>query len=473
MQFHPDRNPEQPRGRRDSSRPAARPTSVLSDPDKRAAYDRYGHAGVSGGPASGGGSPFQRQGDLGDIFGDLFGEMFNMGGGSRRASRVQRGRDLQFDMHLEFEEAVFGNEHEITIRRAEACDDCKGTGAATGKQPETCQQCGGRGQIRFQQGFFSVARTCPVCSGTGTRHPHDPAPPASGDARITREHKILVKVPAGVEHDTRIRYSGEGEAGRFGGPAGDLYVVLDVKPHKFFERDGDDLHCVIPISFPQAALGAEISIETLEGIETIKVPEGTQSGKEFALRSKGVPHLNSHGKGDLIVEVRVQTPAKLTKAAARTDEAARRDHLRREHPRLARPLQQGQGHLQLDRACDPRLLSSATFAPFLCVLCVKLLPLPLLLSIGLRELAPHTASAAIAAVSARRILGPSVTGFHPFASNSCHLLRSPSTLRPNRQRHTGQLVNWHTGQLFHNEFSCSVSASSNFVPAVTIASAVP
>ncbi len=312
MQFHPDRNPNNPEAE-EKFKACSEAYSVLSDPDKRAAYDRYGHAGVNGGSGfPGGGSPFQ-QGDLGDIFGDIFGEMFNMGGGGqRRPSRQQRGRDLQFSMSLAFEEAVFGVEREITIRRAEPCEDCRGTGSASGKQPETCQQCGGRGQIRTQQGFFSVARTCPVCSGTGSVI-RTPCTTCRGDSRITREHKILVKVPAGVEQDTRIRYSGEGDAGRFGGPSGDFYVVLEVKPHKFFERDGDDLHCVIPISFPQAALGTELELETLDGTETIKVPEGTQSGREFKLRGKGVPHLNSHGKGDLIVEVRVQTPAKLSK----------------------------------------------------------------------------------------------------------------------------------------------------------------
>ena len=264
MQFHPDRNPNNPEAE-ERFKQCSEAYQVLSDPDKRAAYDRYGHAGVSGAGPSGfnGGNPFQGQGDLGDIFGDLFGEMFNMGG-NRRASRAQRGRDLKFDMRLEFEEAVFGVEREISIRRAEVCEDCSGTGSEGSKQPETCQQCGGRGQVRSQQGFFSVARTCPVCSGTGSVV-RNPCKLCRGDARIQREHKILVKVPAGVEQDTRIRYSGEGDAGRFGGPGGDLYVVLEVKAHKFFERDGDDLHCVIPVSFPQASLGTELEIATLEG----------------------------------------------------------------------------------------------------------------------------------------------------------------------------------------------------------------
>ena len=194
----------------------------------------------------------------------------------------------------------------------EPCETCAGAGTKSNKGPAVCAQCGGRGQVRFQQGFFSVARTCTNCGGTG-QVITDPCSTCHGDGRVEKPHSVRVSVPAGVEEGTRIRYNGGGDAGRFGGPAGDLYIVLTVKPHPFFERDGNDLHCIVPVSFTQAALGDEISIPTLEGDTRLKVPEGTQSGKEFRLRAKGVPYLNEHGRGDLIVQVQVQTPKKLTR----------------------------------------------------------------------------------------------------------------------------------------------------------------
>lgn len=314
LQYHPDRNPDNPDAE-ERFKVCSEAYQVLSDPQKRAAYDRYGHAGVSGagqGASGFGGSPFSGGfEDLGDIFGDLFG--FNMGGrGGRGSSPRQKGSDVHFELTLEFEEAVFGKETEVNVHRREACTDCSGSGAAFGHGPTTCPQCKGHGQVRYQQGFFSVARTCNACGGSG-RVISDPCPTCKGDGRIDRQRNIAVNVPAGVEDGTRIRYQGEGDAGRFGGPSGDLYVVLSVKAHKVFERDGNNLHCALPVSFPQAALGTEIELETLDGTVRLKIPEGTQSGKEFRLRSQGVPHLNAHGRGDLIVQIIVQTPAKLSK----------------------------------------------------------------------------------------------------------------------------------------------------------------
>src|SRR5487761_1796161 len=308
MQHHPDRNPDDPAAE-ERFKLASEAYQILSDPDKRAAYDRFGHAGVSNG--AGDASGFAGMPDLGDIFGDLFGEMFNMGGG-RRSSRAQRGRDLQYELTLTFEEAVFGKQSEIQIRRMENCSACEGSGAEPGHGPSVCQQCAGRGQVRYQQGFFSIARTCSACGGTGSVIT-EPCKECRGDGRQPKEHTINVTVPAGIEDGMRIRYQGEGDTGRFGGPSGDLYVVLSVQAHPFFEREGNDLHYVLPISFPQATLGTEITIPTLEGETKLKIPEGTQSGKEFRLRNKGVPVLNDHGRGDLIVQVVVQVPRKLTK----------------------------------------------------------------------------------------------------------------------------------------------------------------
>src|SRR5487761_1373008 len=308
MQHHPDRNPDDPAAE-EKFKQASEAYQILSDPDKRAAYDRFGHAGVSNG--AGDASGFAGMPDLGDIFGDLFGEMFNMGG-TRRSSRALRGRDLQYELTLTFEEAVFGKQSEIQIRRMENCAACQGSGAEPGHGPSVCQQCAGRGQVRYQQGFFSIARTCSACGGTGSVIT-EPCKECRGDGRQAKEHTISVTVPAGIEDGMRIRYQGEGDAGRFGGPSGDLYIVLSVEEHPFFEREGNDLHYVLPISFPQATLGTELMIPTLEGETKLRVPEGTQSGTEFRLRGKGVPHLNDHGRGDLVVQVVAQVPRKLTK----------------------------------------------------------------------------------------------------------------------------------------------------------------
>jgi molecular chaperone DnaJ len=309
MQFHPDRNPNNPDAE-EKFKEASEAYGILADTDKRGMYDRYGHAGVSSTGAPGfDASVFQ---DFSDIFGDFFGFGDLFGGAGRRRSRAQRGADLREDLNLQFEEAVFGTETQISVRRHETCEECSGTGAAPGKAPVTCRSCSGRGQVRYQQGFFSVARTCPTCQGTGSVIT-DPCPKCKGEGRVLRQRTVDAKIPAGVEDGTRIRYSGLGEAGVFGGPPGDLYVVLHVKEHPFFEREGNDLYCVVPISYPQAALGTEIKVPTLEGEHTLKVPDGTQSGTSFRIRGKGVPVLNGHGKGDLYVEVRVQTPGKLNK----------------------------------------------------------------------------------------------------------------------------------------------------------------
>ena len=314
LKYHPDRNPGD-KAAEEKFKEASEAYQVLSDADKRAAYDRYGHAGV-GGPQGGGfsGSPFGGSVDLGDIFGDLFGEMFNMGGGGggRGGQRQQRGDDLRYDLTIDFEDAIFGTQTEVKIRRLEPCQSCNGKGSASGRGPSICPQCQGRGQIRFQQGFFAVARTCGSCNGNGTVI-SDPCPACRGEARTSAEIKLNVKVPPGVEDGTRIRYGGEGDAGRNNGPKGDLYVVLSVRPHDFFERQGNDLHCVIPISFPQAALGAEFEMPGIDGPVNIKIPEGTQSGKELRIRGRGVPFLNGKGNGDMIVKVVVQIPRKLTR----------------------------------------------------------------------------------------------------------------------------------------------------------------
>jgi molecular chaperone DnaJ len=311
LKYHPDRNPGD-HAAEEKFKQASEAYQVLSDADKRAAYDRYGHAGVGAAGAGFNGSPFSGSVDIGDIFGDLFGEMFNVGG-AQRGPRQQRGDDLRFDLAIAFEDAIFGAETEVKIRRLESCESCKGRGSSSGRGPTVCGQCQGRGQIRYQQGFFAVARSCNACGGTGSVV-SDPCQACRGETRVSKEIKLHVKVPPGVEEGTRIRYSGEGDAGRSGGPKGDLYVVLSIQPHDFFEREGHDLHCVIPISFPQAALGDEFEIPGIDGPINVKIPEGTQSGREIRIRGRGVPFLNEKGHGDLIVRVLVQIPRKLTRA---------------------------------------------------------------------------------------------------------------------------------------------------------------
>jgi molecular chaperone DnaJ len=312
MQWHPDRNPGNAEAE-EKFKECTEAYSVLMDADKRARYDQYGHAAVNGGGFGGfDGSNFA---DVSDIFGDIFSDFFgvNVGGGRGGRTRVQRGGDARADITLTFEEAAFGKKTQTKVRRYEACEQCHGTGSAGSKGPTTCQTCAGRGQVRYQQAMFSIARPCPTCHGHG-RVISDPCGKCKGESRVMTEHLIDVSVPAGVEDGTRIRYQEQGDVGPNGGPPGDLYVVLEVKPHPFFEREGKDLHCSIPISFSQAALGAEIVIPTLDGGEhKLKIQEGTQSGTTFRVRGKGVPALQGSGKGDMYVKVRVETPRKLTK----------------------------------------------------------------------------------------------------------------------------------------------------------------
>ena len=311
MQYHPDRNPGNPHAE-EKFKEATEAYSVLMDANKRAQYDRFGHQGVNFG-AGVEGFPFQ---DLHDIFGDLFGisDLFGTGGSNaRRRSRAQQGSDIRYDLTLEFEEAVFGKTTEIKVRTYAGCDACNASGSQPGHSAVTCTTCSGHGQVRFQQGFFSVSRTCTRCNGSGTFISH-PCSTCRGQGRVVREKNLTVKVPAGVEHGTKILFSGEGEAGINSGPAGDLYVVLNVREHALFERQGTDLYCVVPVSFPQAALGAEIEIATLDGNHTLHIPTGTQSGATLRIRNKGVPVLRGSGRGDLSIQIRVQTPSKLSRA---------------------------------------------------------------------------------------------------------------------------------------------------------------
>ena len=309
LQHHPDRNPGK-KDAEDKFKEAAEAYAVLADADKRRMYDRFGHAGLG---ASAGFDPtvftgFEDiLGGLGDVFG--FGDIF---GGGRRRAGPQRGADLRYDLEIAFEESAKGAETSIQIPRQENCEACHGTGAAPGSKPTTCTQCQGRGQLRYQQGFFTVARTCGQCRGTGSIITK-PCTTCRGAGRVQKERKLTVRIPAGIATGQRMRLSGEGEAGPSGGPAGDLYVVIHVQDHAFFQRDGNDLYCEIPLQYTTIALGGEITIPTLEGDEPFKVPESTQSGTTFRLRSRGMPDVSGRGRGDLLVTVKVVTPKKLTK----------------------------------------------------------------------------------------------------------------------------------------------------------------
>jgi molecular chaperone DnaJ len=312
LTHHPDRNPGD-HAAEEKFKEAAEAYAVLADPDKRHMYDRFGHAGL-GGAATSGFDPnvftgFEDiLGGLGDIFG--FSDVF---GGGRRRGGPQRGADLRYDLEISFEESATDFETSVQIPRQETCETCGGSGAAAGAAPTTCPQCHGRGQLRYQQGFFTVARTCGQCRGTGSIIAK-PCLTCHGAGRVQKTRKLTVKIPAGIATGQRLRLTGEGEAGVAGGPRGDLYVVIQVQPHAFFQRDGNDLHCEVPLNYPTLALGGQIRIPTLGGDEPFTIPEGTQTGTMFRVRGRGMPDVTGRGgRGDLLVTVRVTTPKKLTK----------------------------------------------------------------------------------------------------------------------------------------------------------------
>jgi len=312
IQFHPDKNPNDS-GAEDKFKEAAEAYSVLQDAEQRRRYDRFGHAGVSSGAGAGNwGAP--GFGGIEDILGDLFGfgDVFSGTRSGSRRSAAQRGADLRYDLEISLEEAANGMTAQLRIPRLEGCETCKGSGAASGTQPESCSTCGGTGQVRYQQGFFSVARTCHVCRGAG-RVVKSPCADCDGAGRIEREKQMEVKIPAGVETGSRLRVQGEGEAGTQSGPAGDLYVVIHVAEHEQFERQGSNLYEAVPITFAQAALGADVMVRTLDSEEKLKIPMGTQTGTVFRLKGKGMPQLGGRGKGDLFVSVSVITPTSLTR----------------------------------------------------------------------------------------------------------------------------------------------------------------
>ncbi len=314
LQHHPDRNPDDPNAE-EKFKEASEAYSVLSDPQKRAAYDRYGHAGLQGVGAQGGFNP-DAFADFSDILGDFFGfgDLFGGGraSGGRRRNRPQRGEDVRYDLEIAFEEAVFGMSAEIQVPRMETCDRCDGSGSEPGSAPARCPTCQGAGEVRYQQSFLSIRRTCGTCGGSG-RIIRNPCSQCRGHGYRQAQKKLKINIPPGVDDGTRLRLANEGQPGANGGPPGDLYVFLKVKPHAFFERREADLYCTVPINIAQASLGAEIEVPTLESPYHLKIPEATQSGAQFRLRGKGVPNLNGSGRGDLIIHVDVRVPTRLTR----------------------------------------------------------------------------------------------------------------------------------------------------------------
>jgi molecular chaperone DnaJ len=321
LKHHPDRNPGDAAAE-EKFKEAAEAYAVLADADKRAAYDRFGHAAVNQGGAQGfDPSVFSDFGDilggLGDIFG--FGDVF--GGRGRRGPR--RGADLRYDLEISFEESATGRETSLKIPREETCETCKGSGAAAGSGPETCTQCRGAGQVRYQQGFFTVARTCPQCRGAG-RIITKPCATCRGNGRVTQERQLTVKIPPGIATGQRLRLHGEGEHGSQGAPPGDLYIVVHVADHPVFQREDDDLHCELAVGYPTLALGGSVQVPTLDGEETLTIPEGTQSGATFRLRGRGMPNVSGRGKGDLHVAIKVAVPKKLSREQRKTLEELKR-----------------------------------------------------------------------------------------------------------------------------------------------------
>ncbi|HEX8957236.1 MAG TPA: molecular chaperone DnaJ [Burkholderiaceae bacterium] len=310
MKYHPDRNPDS-KGAEEKFKEAKEAYEMLSEPSKREAYDRYGHAGVDPNMGAGGGGFGGGAGGFADAFGDIFGDIFGGGRGRSSGPQVYRGADLRYGLEITLEQAAHGFDTTIRVPSWDNCDTCHGSGAKPGTSPTTCTTCGGHGQVRMQQGFFSIQQTCSKCHGTGKIIP-TPCPTCSGAGRIKRNKTLEVNIPAGIDDGQRIRSSGNGEPGMNGGPAGDLYVEIRIKPHPVFQRDGGDLHCEMPISFAKAALGGEIEVPTLSGKASFTIPEGTQSGKTFRLRSKGITPYRAGYAGDLFCHVVVETPVKLT-----------------------------------------------------------------------------------------------------------------------------------------------------------------